>query len=64
MAWVRFTSDHDFTPAADRRRTTAYKAGQVRRVTRECAGQAIGLGRAVTVATPNREDAKRLLAER
>ncbi|WP_299009940.1 hypothetical protein [uncultured Caulobacter sp.] len=58
MPWVRFTEDHDFTPAANRRTTLAYKAGTIDNVTRECAEQAIGLGRAVAVKKPaTREEA-------
>lgn len=52
--WVRFTEDFDFSPdALGGRVTTAFKAGMVENVTRECAGAAIDAGRAVRTSNPN-----------
>lgn len=54
--WVRFTADHDFSPAARGGRVTiAYRAGQVLNVTRECATAAIRAGKAVTCQAPQKE---------
>ncbi|PSJ64503.1 hypothetical protein [Kumtagia ephedrae] len=53
--WVRFTADHDFSPAARKGLfTLAYKVGTVANVTRECAEQALRLGRAVRTAAPRK----------
>lgn len=54
--WVRFTADHDFSPAAHGGRVTiAYRAGQVCNVTRECAAAAVRAGRAEKCAAPGKE---------
>jgi hypothetical protein len=45
MARVRFLADHDYRPT--RRVTIAYKAGFVGTVKRDCADQAVALGKAV-----------------
>ncbi|WP_144223612.1 hypothetical protein [Mesorhizobium amorphae] len=51
--WVRFTEDFDHSPAAlGGRVTTAYKAGMVENVTRECGGAAIAANRAVHASKP------------
>ena len=56
MAWVRFTGDFDFSPAAHGgRSTTAYKAGMVLNVTRECADKATGAGKAVAGRKPRKD---------
>lgn len=53
MAWVRFLADFDFSPAALKgRSTTAYKAGMVENVTRECVAQAIAAGKAAKAVAP------------
>ncbi|WP_181171963.1 MULTISPECIES: hypothetical protein [unclassified Mesorhizobium] len=45
--WVKFTADYDFSPDDLKgRHTTAYKAGMVQNVTRECAEKAIAAGKA------------------
>lgn len=55
MAWVRFLADFDFSPAALKgRSTTAYKAGMVQNVTRECAAQALAAGKAEKASVPRR----------
>ncbi len=52
--WVRFTEDFDFSPTAlGGRVTTAFKAGMVENVTRECGGAAIAASRAVRASNPN-----------
>ncbi len=54
--WVRFTADFDFSPAAfGGRSTTAYKAGMVLNVTRECADLAIAAGKAVAGRKPRKD---------
>ncbi len=54
--WVKFTGDFDFSPAARKGRVTiAYQAGTVKNVTRECAGQAIDVGKAVHCGNPRHE---------
>jgi hypothetical protein len=54
--WVRFTADFEFSPAAfSGRSTTAYKAGMVLNVTRECADKAIGAGKAVAGRKPRKD---------
>lgn len=64
MAWVLFTADHDFrTGALEVAQTIAYRAGMRCSVLRECADQAVGLGRAVEIKTPKREHAERLAAD-
>lgn len=46
MPRVRFTADFDFDPDAfDGRVTIAYRAGQEKTVTRECAAKAKAAGR-------------------
>ena len=56
MAWVRFTADFDFSPAAfGGRSTTAYKAGMVVNVTRECADMAVRAGKAVVGRKPRKD---------
>jgi hypothetical protein len=45
MARVRFIADHDYRPT--RRVTVAYKAGYSGTVKRDCADQAVALGKAV-----------------
>lgn len=52
MAWVRFTANFDYHPRP--RVTIAYKTGMALRVKRDCANQAIALGRAEEVPTPPR----------
>lgn len=59
MAWVRFLADFDFSPAALKgRSTTAYKAGMVENVTRECATQALAAGKAERAKAPGRGEAE------
>ncbi len=53
MAWVRFLADFDFKPVATV--TLAYRAGQVRSVTRACADQAVARGKAKRMRKPNRD---------
>ncbi|RAZ75834.1 hypothetical protein [Mesorhizobium atlanticum] len=54
--WVRFIADFDFSPAAHGcRSTTAYKAGMVLNVTRECADKAIDAGKAVAGRKPRKD---------
>lgn len=54
--WVRFTADHDFSPAARGGRVTiAYRVGQVVNVTRECGAAAILAGRAVKCTAPQKD---------
>lgn len=56
--WVRFTADFDFSPVAlGGRSTTAYKAGMVLNVTRECADLAIAAGKAVAGRKPRKDAA-------
>jgi hypothetical protein len=52
MPWVQFEADHDFRPAAEPRVTVAYRAGMRLNVVRECADQAVSLGRARRVRAP------------
>ncbi len=55
MAWIKFTEDFDFSPAARNGRVTlAYKAGTTANVTRECLEQALAAKRARRISTPNR----------
>lgn len=63
MAWVRFTGAFDFTPLAQRGSTTAYRAGLVRNVTRECATAAVAKGRAVRIRAPKTRAEARLLEQ-
>lgn len=56
MPWVEFTDSFNFTPAADRRSTTAFKAGHRQLVTTECARAAKTAGKAVSIPTPRRVD--------
>lgn len=52
--WVRFTEDFDFSPPAlGGRVTTAFKAGMVENVTRECATAAFAASRAVRANRPD-----------
>jgi hypothetical protein len=55
MARVSFSHDFDYrpTPAV----TIAYKAGREYTVRRECADQAIALGRATDLQQPSRSEA-------
>lgn len=51
--WVRFTEDFDFSPPAlGGRVTTAFKAGMVENVTRECATAAFAAACAVRANRP------------
>ncbi|WP_129415265.1 hypothetical protein [Mesorhizobium sp. Pch-S] len=55
--WIRFTEDFDFSPAAlGGRVTTAFKAGMVENVTRECSEAAIAANRAVPASRPRTKD--------
>lgn len=54
MPWVEFTDKFDFTPAADRRQTTAYKAGHRVLVTTECFDAAKAKGVAHKIKAPAR----------
>lgn len=55
MAWVRFTAAHNFTPAEDRRVSILYQPGeQPISVRKDCADEAVRLGRAVRVRAPVR----------
>lgn len=58
MAWMKFTKDFDFSPAdLNGHVTVAYKADTTVNVTRECADQALALGRAEETSAPAKEDA-------
>lgn len=62
--WVVFKRDHDFrTSVQEVAQTTAYKAGMRCSVLRECAEQAIALGRAVAIKTPHRDHAEKLIKD-
>lgn len=53
MAWVTFTADFDFSPAARKGMVTiAYKAGTTDNVTRECLELAIAAGTAKRTTSP------------
>lgn len=53
MAWVTFTDDFDFSPAARKGMVTvAYKAGITANVTRECLELAIAAGKARRTSAP------------
>lgn len=53
MAWVTFTDDFDFSPAARRGNVTiAYKSGTTANVTRECVEMAIAAGKAKRTTAP------------
>ena len=54
MPWVEFTDKFDFTPGADRRTTTAYKAGHRVLVTTECFEKASAKGVAFKIKPPAR----------
>ena len=55
MPWVRFTADFDFSPAAKHGHvTTAFKAGQVHFVTRECATLSVAAGKAKRASSPRK----------
>jgi len=55
MAWVTFTADFDFSPAARKGTVTlAYKAGTTANVTRECLEQAVAAGKATRTTAPKR----------
>lgn len=57
MAWYRFTADHIFTSAKDRRWSIKFKRGYVGNITREQAEHAEKAGAAVKSA-PTRKAAK------
>lgn len=57
MPWVEFTDSFNFTPSADRRSTTAFKAGHKVLVTTECARAAKEAGKAKSIPTPRRGEA-------
>lgn len=53
MAWVTFTADFDFSPAARKGTVTiAYKAGTTDNVTRECLEQVLEAGKAERTTAP------------
>jgi hypothetical protein len=53
MAWVTFTADFDFSPAARKGTVTvAYKAGTTDNVTRECLELAIAAAKARRTTSP------------
>jgi len=56
MPWVEFTENFNWTPANDRRRTTAYKAGHRALITRACAERAAG--KFVRIRAPSRAEAR------
>ena len=56
MPWVEFSDSFNFTPAADRRSTTAYKAGHKALVTTECFEAAKAARKADRIATPKRAE--------
>lgn len=51
MAWIRFTADFDYRPSWG---TVAYKAGMVQNVTRDCATEAVGAGKAIRLKAPRK----------
>lgn len=55
MPWVRFVRDFTYVPSLRRSVSIAYKPGMVLFVKRECAEQAILLGRAVHCDKEGRE---------
>jgi hypothetical protein len=57
MPWVEFTDRFNWTPARDRRVTTAYKPGHQLLVTTACATAAIAAGKAHKIPTPARGQA-------
>lgn len=56
--WVRFLADYDWKPRPPV--TIAFKAGDVKNVTRACAAAAFGLGKALPTERP--ADARRTYA--
>lgn len=55
MAWVTFTEDFDFSPAARKGLVTlAYRAGTTANVTRECLEQVLAAEKARRTIAPKR----------
>lgn len=52
MAWLRFTADFDYTPAAKPAVTIAFKAGRTYNTPRGAVARALELGVAVKTARP------------
>lgn len=61
MAWVEFSADHDWRPTGGF--TIAYKAGMRCAVTRACAAEAVGLGKAREIEPPPADHAIALKAD-
>jgi hypothetical protein len=57
VARVKFSEDHDYRPSP--RVVIAYKAGNVYSVKRDCADEAVALGRGVEIDPPSREERQR-----
>lgn len=55
--WVKFVADHNFTPKEDPRVSIFYRAGMVENVRRQCAEEAIALGRAKRASPVRRPQA-------
>jgi hypothetical protein len=60
--WIELNAAHDFQPRRERRLLYAYRAGDVRPVTRECAEQVVRLGRGRLVKTPSKAQAEAIEA--
>lgn len=55
MPWVRFTSEHCWTPPEERRVSILYKPSEAaQNVRKHCADEAVRLGRAVRTVAPKR----------
>jgi hypothetical protein len=52
--WIRFTADFDFKPKPQS--TIAYRTGEERNVTRECADKALAAGKAVKIKRDRKAD--------